>query len=58
MPKKQQLSRRGLLSGAAVSALPLPACGRLAAPIPGELKGASMALGHELRSATWEQAPR
>jgi protoporphyrinogen oxidase len=57
MPKKQQLSRRGLLSGAAVSALPLAACNKLTAPVPGELKGASMALGHELRGATWEQAP-
>jgi protoporphyrinogen oxidase len=52
MPKKTQLSRRGLLSGAAASALPAAACGRLAGSVPGELVGASMALGHELRKAT------
>lgn len=57
MPKKQQLSRRGLLSGAAASALPVAACGKLGGRVPGELVGASMALGHELRGATWEQAP-
>lgn len=54
MRKKPQLSRRGLLSGAAASALPAAACGRLAARVPGELKGASLALGHELRGATLE----
>lgn len=56
MPKKPQLSRRGLLSGAAASAVPAVACGRLAAGVPGELKGASMAFGHELQSATLERA--
>jgi protoporphyrinogen oxidase len=56
MRKKPQLSRRGLLSSAALSALPAAACGRLAAGVPGELKGASLALGHELKSATWERA--
>jgi protoporphyrinogen oxidase len=39
-----------------MSALPAGACGRLAARVPGELKGASLALGHELRSATLERA--
>jgi protoporphyrinogen oxidase len=57
MPKKSQLSRRGLLSGAAASALPAAACGRVSSRVAGELKGASMALGHELRSATLEPAP-
>src|SRR5688572_20559958 len=63
MPKKIELSRRGLLSGAALSTLPLGAgCGRLAADLPGEIRGASMALGHALReplagsAATLEQA--
>jgi protoporphyrinogen oxidase len=59
MPKKTQLSRRGLLSGAAASALPSAACGKLAGGVPGKLVGASMALGHELRKgaeATLERA--
>lgn len=63
MPKNTQLSRRGLvssglLSGAAATlgALPAGGCGRLASHVPGELKGAAHALGHELRGATLEQA--
>jgi phytoene dehydrogenase-like protein len=56
MPRKPHLSRRGLLSGAALGALPsLEAC-KLAPRAPGELKGASLAVGHLLRGATLEQA--
>ncbi len=57
MLKNYQVSRRGLLSAGAASALPLPGCSRLSPEIPGELRGASMSLGHALRGATLEQAP-
>jgi protoporphyrinogen oxidase len=51
------LSRRGLLSGAALlGAVPALGCGRLAARVPGTLRGGSVAFGHELRSATLERA--
>lgn len=40
-----------------MAALPTAACGRLAAKVPGELKGPNMALGHELRGAGVGQAP-
>jgi protoporphyrinogen oxidase len=56
MQKKTRLSRRGLLSGVAASALPATGCGKLAGGIAGELKGASLAFGHELRTATLERA--
>lgn len=49
------ISRRGLLSGVAASALPAQGCGKLAG-VPGELKGQSLVLGHELRTATLERA--
>jgi protoporphyrinogen oxidase len=59
MQKKSRsrgLSRRGLLSGVAASALPAPGCGRLVGGVPGELKGQSLVVGHELRAATLERA--
>jgi phytoene dehydrogenase-like protein len=56
--EKPQVSRRGLLSGAARTraALPLASACKSVGSVPGELRGGAMALGHELRSASLEQA--
>jgi hypothetical protein len=56
MQKKTRVSRRGLLSGVAASAVPAAGCGKLSGGVAGELKGASLAFGHELRTATLERA--